>query len=95
VKIKQQEKYRGSKINELLERYAIAQVEFEKIVGFEKAIDMTVQIKRSIVGDKLLSSCSEPQLKNVLNKLRGLYAHVVKKHNNFPERSIDDTSNSN
>jgi hypothetical protein len=95
VKTKQQEKYHGSKINELLERYAIAQVEFEKIVGFEKAIEMTVQIKRSIVGDKLLSSCSEPRLKNVLNKLRSLYAHVVKKHNNFPERSIDDTSNSN
>ncbi len=37
MKTKQQEKYHGSKINELLKRYAIAQIEFEKIVGFEKA----------------------------------------------------------
>jgi len=95
VKTKQQVKYRGSKINELLKRYAIAQVEFEKIVGFEKAIEMTIKVKQKVVGYKLLSDCSEPQLKNVLRKLRSLYAHVVKKHNNFPERSNDGTSNSN
>ena len=95
MKTKQQEKYLGSKIDELIKRYAIAQVEFEKIVGFKKAIDMTVQIKRSIVGNELLSNCSEPQLKNVLKQLRSSYAHVVKQHNNFPERGNDDTSDSN
>jgi len=83
------------KINELLKRYAIAQIEFEKIVGFKKAIQITTQIKRNVVGNEFLSNCSEPQLKNVLKQLRNSYAHVVKQHNNFPERSKDDTSNSN
>ena len=89
------QKHHGSKINELLEKYAIAQVEFEKIVGFDKAIQMTIEVKRNIVGYELLSNCSERLLNNLLKELRSLYAHVVKKHNNFPERSIDDTSNSN
>ena len=95
MKTRQQEMYLGSKIDELLKRYAIAQVEFEKIVGFKKAIQITTYIKRKIVGNELLSNCSEPQLKNVLKQLRSSYAHVVKQHNNFPERGKDDTSDSN
>ena len=89
MKTKQQEKYLGSKIDELLKRYAIAQVEFEKIVGFKKAIEITVQIKRSVVGNELLSNCSEPQLKNVLKQLRSSYQRLLKERNN------NDTSNSN
>tara|TARA_R110000824_G_scaffold71882_2_gene183845 strand:+ start:1422 stop:1703 length:282 start_codon:yes stop_codon:yes gene_type:complete len=93
--MKAAQRHRGSKTNQLLEKYSIAQVEFEKIVGFEKAIEMTIQIKIKVVGYELLSNCSELQLNNLLKKLRSLYAHVVKNSNNFPERSIDDTSNSN
>jgi len=74
VKIKQQEKYHGSKINQLLQRYSIAQIEFEKILGFKKAILITTQIKRDVVGNELLGNCSIPQLENVLKKLRSSYS---------------------
>ena len=89
MKTKQQEKYLGSKIDELSKRYAIAQVEFEKIIGFKKAIEITIQIKRSVVGKELLSNCSEPQLKNVLKQLRSSYQKLLKERNN------NGTSNSN
>ena len=53
MKPRQQEKYLGSKIDELLKRYAIAQVEFEKIVGFKKAIQITTYIKRKMTLEKI------------------------------------------
>ena len=89
------QKHHGSKINELLEKYAIAQVEFEKIVGFKKAIEMTLEVKRNTVGYGLLSDADTSSIKTTIKRLRSLYAHVVKQHNNFRERSIDEGDSSN
>ena len=47
------QKQNGSKEIEekykLISKYAIAQYEFEKIIGFERAIKLTVDTKRKII----------------------------------------------
>ena len=92
-------KHLGSKEIEeredLFTRYARAQYEFEKIVGFKKAIEMTLEVKRNTVGYGLLSDADTSSIKTTIKRLRSLYAHVVKQHNNFRERSIDEGNSSN
>ena len=80
---------------DLFTSYARAQYEFEKIVGFEKAIEMTLEVKRDIVGYGLLSDADTSSIKTTIKRLRSLYAHVLKQHSNFRERSIDESNNSN
>ena len=69
----------------LISRYALAQYEFEKIIGFEKAISLTVQEKRKIIGYKRLSNATNSALVKLLARLRRLYAHVVQENKQFPK----------
>ena len=80
---------------DLFTSYARAQYEFEKIVGFEKAIEMTLEVKRNTVGYGLLSDADTSSIKTTIKRLRSLYAHVLKQHSNFRERSIDEGDSSN
>ena len=64
----------------LISKYAIAQYEFEKIIGFEKAISLTATQKRKIIGYKCLSDAKNSVLIKLIARLRYLYAQVVKKH---------------
>ena len=63
----------------LISKYAIAQYEFEKIVGFKEAIRLTVEEKRKIDGDKCLSEFTNSKLENLLFKLRYLYSRLKEK----------------
>ena len=69
----------------LISRYALAQYEFEKIIGFEKAISLTVREKRKIIGYKCLSNATNSALVKLLARLRHLYAHVVQENKQFPK----------
>ena len=84
------QKQNGSKEIEekykLISKYAIAQYEFEKIIGFERAIKLTVDTKRKIIGHGYLSDASKSKLLNLLAKLRYLYAQVVKNNERFPTK---------
>jgi len=77
------QKQNGSKEIErkykLISKYAIAQYEFEKIIGFKKAIRLTVQEKSKINGDKCLSEFTNSKLENLLFKLRYLYSKLKEK----------------
>ena len=63
----------------LISKYAIAQYEFEKIVGFKEAIRLTIQEKEKIGGTKCLSEFTNSNLENLLLKLRYLYRHLKEK----------------
>jgi len=65
--------------NRLISSYAIAQYEFEKIIGFEEAIRITTETKIAVIGHGYLSDATNSALVELLAKLRYLYAHVVKK----------------
>lgn len=69
----------------LISKYAIAQYEFEKIIGFEKAISLTATQKRKIIGYKCLSDAKNSVLIKLIAKLRYLYAQVVLKNKQFPK----------
>ena len=77
------QKQNGSKEIEqkykLISKYAIAQYEFEKIVGFKEAIRLTIQEKDKIGGDKCLSEFTNSKLENLLFKLRYLYSKLKEK----------------
>ena len=69
----------------LISKYALAQYEFEKIIGFKKAILLTVEEKKKIIGHKYLSDAENSAIVKLLAKLRYLYAHVVKKSQQSPK----------
>ena len=70
----------------LISKYAIAQYEFEKIIGFKRAIRLTVDTKKQIIGHGYLSDAPKSKLLNLLAKLRYLYAQVVKNNQQFPTK---------
>ena len=69
----------------LISRYALAQYEFEKIVGFEEAIRITLKEKRKVIGYECLSNAEKSKLTKLLARLRHLYAQVVLKNKQFPK----------
>ena len=62
----------------LISKFALAQYEFEKILGFKKAIKLTLEEKQKVCGYKCLSKYSNSKIKCLLKNLRHLYIHLNK-----------------